>query len=147
MTKNIFKPNRIFLILILVLIILPFSFSNRSDEIEALDINKENIGYYQSTTCKISLAEFVLKNTNTNEKIYFNNNNYADISCFGKITGVDLMSDKIVVSVGTNTSINQILQSIFWILLLLLIPKNKKDTLKFSKISPCPYSCSSVSRS
>ena len=133
MTKNIFKPNRIFLILILVLIILPFSFSNRSDEIEALDINKENIGYYQSTTCKISLAEFVLKNTNTNEKIYFNNNNYADISCFGKVTGVDLMSDKIVVSVGTNTSINQILQSIFWILLLLLIPKNKKDTLKFSK--------------
>ena len=133
MIKKIFKPNIIYLALFVTLLILPFSFSDRSDEIKAVEMNTENIGYYQSTTCKISLTEFILKNIETNEKIYFNNNNYVDVSCFGKITGVDYVSGTTIVSIGTNTSINQIIQSAFWLLIILFIPKNKQHMLNFSK--------------
>ena len=133
MIRKIFKPNIIYLALFVILLILPFSFSDRSDEVNAVEINTENIGYYQSTTCKISLTEFILKNIDTNEKIYFNNNNYVDVSCFGKITGVDYVSGTTIVSIGTNTSINQIIQSAFWLTLILFIPKNKKHMLSFSK--------------
>ena len=133
MIRKIFKPNIIYLALFVTLLILPFSFSDRSDEFKAVEINTENIGYYQSTTCKISLTEFILKNIDTNEKIYFNNNNYVDISCFGKITGVDYVSGTTIVSIGTNTSINQIIQSAFWLLIILFIPKNKQHMLNFSK--------------
>ena len=133
MIRKIFKPNIIYLALFVTLLILPFSFSDRSDEFKAVEINTENIGYYQSTTCKISLTEFILKNIDTNEKIYFNNNNYVDISCFGKITGVDYVSGTTIVSIGTNTSINQIIQSAFWLLIILFIPKNKQHMLSFTK--------------
>ena len=56
---KIFKPNIIYQLAFLI-IFLPFSFSDL-DEFKAIEINKENIGYYQSTTCKISLSEFIFK--------------------------------------------------------------------------------------
>ena len=66
----------------------------------------------------------------TNTNIYFNANDYADIRCFGKVTGVDKTTDSYMVSIGTNTSINLLLQSSLWFLLL-FIPKIKSEN-KFS---------------
>ena len=102
---------------------------SRSDDIEATLLNDSTIGYYQSTTCKISLFEFYFANRKISENIYFNNNDYADINCFGKITGVDKVNDTYSVSIGTNTSFSILIQSLIWILILSLIPKvNEKVT-------------------
>ena len=123
--------------LLIILLIIPFTFSDREDTIAPVSLSDSTIGFYQSSTCNISLVEFYLQNRNTN--IYFNSNDYADIKCFGKITGVDKLSDSYMVSVGTNTSINLLLQSSLWFLIFLFIPKIKSEnkfSIKFSLLFP-----------
>ena len=78
---------------LLLLIILPFGIFDNKDEINAVELSDSTIGYYQSTTCKISLLEFYLENLESDKNFYINENNYADINCFGKITGVDKIKD------------------------------------------------------
>tara|TARA_B100001996_G_scaffold117074_1_gene88646 strand:- start:1031 stop:3067 length:2037 start_codon:yes stop_codon:yes gene_type:complete len=107
----------------LFLVLLPFSFFDSSDDIKPPILSDSTIGYYQSTTCEISLAEFYIKNFNQDLNIYFNNNDYADLKCFGKITGVDKLDNLYMVSIGTNTSINLILQSTIWLIFLIFIPR------------------------
>ena len=110
---------------IFLIVFLPFIISDNNDDIEAKPLDSSTIGYYQSTTCNISFLEFI--NENENQEFYFNNNNYADINCFGKITGVDLVENKYFISIGTNTSITLIMQSIIWLLLFFLIPKHDES--------------------
>ena len=112
---------------LLLLIILPFGIFDNKDEINAIELSDSTIGYYQSTTCKISLFEFYLENFRSDKDFYINENNYADINCFGKITGVDKVNDSFMVSVGTNTSGNLIIQSLIWLSFFMLIPKDKKN--------------------
>ena len=103
------KKKYLYVILLFAILILPFSISQRNDPINPQPIDDSTVGYYQSTTCKISLLEFYSYNfDNNNIKIYFNNNDYADLKCFGKITGVDKVKNTFFVSIGTNTSINLI---------------------------------------
>ena len=116
---------------LVLILFLPFSIFSSNDEIEAKYLDSSTIGYYQSTTCNISLFEFLNKNLNSSQEFYFNNNNYADINCFGQITGVDLNENVYFVSIGTNTSITMLLQSSLWLLLLFLIPKHK-DSKNFN---------------
>jgi len=127
------NKNFILLILALIIIISPFTTHDSDDSVNALLLSDSTIGNYQSTTCKISLSEFYLKNRSEDLNIYYNNNNYADVNCFGKIAGVDKVGEKYYVSIGTNSSANLILQSIVWFLLMLLIPKSK-NYIKFSII-------------
>jgi hypothetical protein len=107
---------------------MPFFFSDKSDNISPPILNDSSVGYYQSTTCKISLVEFYLKNIEKTSEIYINNNNYADINCFGKITGVDINDEKYYVSIGTNSMITLLIQSIVWLTLFSFIKKTKNIT-------------------
>tara|TARA_B100000674_G_scaffold495156_1_gene521746 strand:+ start:1558 stop:3594 length:2037 start_codon:yes stop_codon:yes gene_type:complete len=138
------KYKAINTLLIVITLTLPFSVYDRNDEIEAVELSDSTIGYYQSTTCKISLLEFYSNNFNNNDiKIYINNNDYVDIKCFGKITGVDKVNETFFVSIGTNTSINLILQSVFWTFLLLFIPVSnagKTKTIKYLYFLPLVFS-------
>jgi hypothetical protein len=127
------NKNFILLVLALMIAISPFIIHDSNDGINSLVLSDSTIGNYQSTTCKISLSEFYLKNRSEDLDIYYNNNNYADVNCFGKIAGVDKVGQKYYVSVGTNSSANLILQSTVWILIMLIIPKSK-DYMKFSII-------------
>ena len=61
-------------IAIFLIIFLPFVVSDNNDDIEAKSLDSSTIGYYQSTTCNISLFEFI--NENEIKELYFNNNNY-----------------------------------------------------------------------
>ena len=71
------------LILLLSLIILPF-WKNASNNIyDPVEINDSTIGFYQSTTCNMSLISVVKKNLQNDLDLRFNNNNYAGIECFG----------------------------------------------------------------
>ena len=121
------RTKTISIFIFLLIILLPFSISDRSDDINPKTLDETTVGFYQSTTCSISLFEFVIKNLNNETSIYYNNNDYVDINCYGKITGVDLNGDTFFVSIGTNSSINLILQSSIWLLLFYLIPKHKNN--------------------
>jgi len=108
---------------LLLIIFFPFINADLDDDIKPIELTNEAVGYYQSTTCKISLSEFFFTNLNSDLTIFYNINNYADINCFGKITGLDKVDETFIVSIGTNTSINLLLQSLIWIIFILLIPK------------------------
>ena len=117
------SQRKILSVVVIFLILIPFSTSDKNDNIEPVVLDDSTIGYYQSTTCKISLLEFYQSNYSSNIDIYINNNNYADINCFGKITGLDKNSDVFFVSIGTNSVITLIIQTLLWTLLLLFVPK------------------------
>ncbi len=138
-------------LVIFIALTIPLSIYDRNDDVEAQVLSDSTVGYYQSTTCKISLLEFYSYNfDNNNIKIYFNNNDYADLKCFGKITGVDKVKNTFFVSIGTNTSINLILQSIFWTFLLLLVPRsnsNKTKSMRFLYLLPLVFSLQIFSES
>ena len=126
------KKKYRYLILLFVILILPFSFSQRNDPINAKPINDSTVGYYQSTTCKISLFEVLSKNLNTDEKLYINNNDYAGIECFGKVTGLDKVGDTFFLSIGTNTMVSIILQMSLWFLLIFIFSKKRSEKIKIS---------------
>jgi hypothetical protein len=121
--------------LLILILLLPFSLSDKQDNIDPEVLSDSSIGYYQSTTCKISLVEFYTKNLNNSINVYFNNNDYADVRCFGKITGVDRLDNSYMVSIGTNTSINFIIQTSIWFILFIFIPKNNIETKYSSKLT------------
>ena len=126
------KKKYRYLILLFVILILPFSFSQRNDPINAKPINDSTVGYYQSTTCKISLFEVLSKNLNTDEKLYINNNDYAGIECFGKVTGLDKVGDTFFLSIGTNTMVSIVLQMSLWFLLIFIFSKKRSEKIKIS---------------
>ncbi len=121
------------LIFLLVIIIVPFSISDFSDQVRPEKITSD-LRFYEINTCSISLNEFLIENPNViyqdHYKIRFNN--YSSISCFGQITGIDQIGYTFYISIGTNTILNLFLQSIFWLLLISLLPKKKDFELKNS---------------
>ena len=55
------KTKVLNIFLLLLIIILPFSINERNDDVEAQVLNKTTVGYYQSTTCEISLKSTSIK--------------------------------------------------------------------------------------
>ena len=82
---------------------------------EPVEINDSTIGFYQSTTCNMSLINVVKKNLQNDLDLRFNNNNYAGLECFGKVTGLDKVGNIYILSIGTNSNITIIIQSLIWI--------------------------------
>lgn len=127
------------LFFILLIIIVPFSISDFSDQIRPEKITSD-LRFYEINTCSISLNEFLIENPNViyqdHYKIRFNN--YSSISCFGQITGIDQIGYTFYISIGTNTILNLFLQSIFWLIIVSFIPKRKnfefKNSILFSNI-------------
>jgi len=111
--------------LLITIIVFPFWNESSKNIYPAIEVNDSSIGYYQSTTCNISLLNVVMNNYGNKLNLKFNNNNYAGIECFGKVTGLDKVNDLYIISIGTNSNLSFLLQSTIWILLLLLISKFK----------------------
>ena len=112
-------------LLLIFIIVFPFWSESSKNIYPAIEVNDSSIGYYQSTTCNISLLNVVMNNYGNKLNLRFNNNNYAGIECFGKVTGLDKVNDLYIISIGTNSNLSFLLQSTIWILLLLLISKFK----------------------
>ena len=121
------------LVTILLILIIPFSISDYSDNVKPEKITSD-LRFYEINTCSISLFEFLIKNPNViyqdHYKIRFNN--YSSIECFGQITGIDQIGYVFNISIGTNTLLNLFLQSGIWILLISLF--KKKEIFKFKII-------------
>ena len=74
------NKNRLALISILFFILLlPFLFHNSKDTYNPLTVDDVSIGYYQSTTCNISLLEVYQENLN-NQNIRYNAHNMLDLN-------------------------------------------------------------------
>ena len=127
-----YKLLKIFLLFLLIL--LPWSFSNNQDAINAKYIDSSTVGYYQINTCDISFIEVLIKNINNNNVNYVFDN-YSNIKCFGKGNGVDKIGESFKVGIGTNILINLLIQSFFWLLLISFIKKGKNKTFEHVNIS------------
>ncbi len=122
----------------LSILIFPFSNLFSDNQFQATEVNDSSIGYYQSTTCNISLIEVYLENIGNQKNIKYSNNNYAGIECFGKVTGLDKVNNIYIVSIGTNSNLTLVYQSIIWCLVLLLIKgKNNYEINLFIIIPLC----------
>ena len=122
----------------LSILIFPFSNLFSDNQFQATEVNDSSIGYYQSTTCNISLIEVYLENIGNQKNIKYSNNNYAGIECFGKVTGLDKVNNIYIVSIGTNSNLTLVYQSIIWCLMLLLIKgKNNYEINLFIIIPLC----------
>lgn len=103
-------------------------------EIEKLT---DELGFYETYTCQISYSEFQTKNIFTSYQDHYriNLNNYSEVPCYGKLTGVDRLGDTFYISIGLNPMITLIIQSIFLSLLILLKRKNSylliEENLKY----------------
>jgi len=133
------KNNKTFklkLITLLVTLVLPFSISDFSDNIQPEKITSD-LSFYEINTCRISLFEFLLKNPNViyqdHYKIRYNN--YSSIECFGQITGIDQIGYVFYISIGTNTLFNLFLQSAIWILIISLFKRKEKFKFKFIRLT------------
>ena len=120
---NHFSKALITVLIIVMIILFPFWKESANNIYPALKVNDSSVGYYQSTTCNISLLKVAFKNINKDQNIKYNNNNYAGTECFGKVTGLDKVNDIYIVSIGTNSNITLLIQSLIWCLFLLLISK------------------------
>ena len=87
-------------------------------------INNENIGEFESNVCEFSFFEFLSKNLNSSYSLQLDNP--SSINCFAKINSADYLNDKNIVYIGTNLNVDIIIQSLFWLLLFSIIPKDKK---------------------
>ena len=123
----------------LSILILPFSNLFSDNQFQAMEVNDSSIGYYQSTTCNISLIEVYVENIGNQNNIKYNNNNYAGIECFGKVTGLDKLNNIYVVSIGTNSNLTFIYQSIIWCLVLFLIKGKNNYKNNFFIIVPLSF--------
>ena len=130
------KKSLLMFFIILIAIIFPFWKESSENIYPAIKVNDSSIGYYQSTTCNISLLNVFKENINSDLKIRYNNNNYAGIECFGKVTGLDKVNDTYIVSIGTNSNMTLLLQALIWILLLFSISAKsiRIDKFDFTKI-------------
>ena len=117
---------------VLFLVFIPWSITEAIYETPypAQEIVSDSVGFYQSNTCRYSVGEIFQANQ-INTRIQILPDLKSEIECFGKINGVDKAGEVIKVYVGTNSNIDFLLQSIFWLMMLSFVPKNKSFSQKY----------------
>ena len=98
----------------------------------APELNELTIGEFESNICEFSFFEFWLENINNDYIIQ--TDNPSSIKCFSKVNGASIINDKKIVYIGSNLNIDLLIQSMFWLVLLSFIPKDKNI-----KSSPFKY--------
>ena len=128
----------------MLLFLLPWLNYEFQTEFSIPKVSQEDVSFFEVNPCKISLAQFIISNSESiyQNHFYFRPNDKSSMKCFGRITGVTVvqgeeLQTQFFISVGTNPLINLILQGLFWVLLMLLIPKSKFNltNYKFKNIS------------
>lgn len=126
--NKLLKEKKYVILILFLLVVIPWSLSDYTDQVSPEKITSD-LRFYEINTCKISINEFLISNPNVlyqdHYKLRFNN--YSSIKCFGKITGVDQINHVFYISVGSNSIINLILQTTFWLLLISLIKTDNKE--------------------
>lgn len=92
--------------------------------------------FYEVNPCEVSLFEFLRKVPTSiyQDHFHFRYNNYSSISCFGKISGATLLNNEFYISVGTNSFVNLVIQTLFWVTVFSFIKKDSIFRLDSRKI-------------
>jgi hypothetical protein len=140
----ILKKDYFVYLLIVLILFLPW-FNSDSDQIDFIpEISQEENPFYEINPCKISLVEFFNANKKSlfQDHYFFRPNNDSSINCFGKITGISVqqknLETEFIVSVGTNSLVNFLLQGSLWLLLISFVKKTKlvsKSNFRFHEIA------------
>ena len=129
------KNDQLKLLLLVVLILSPWFVFGINSDVSPEKITSD-LRFYEINTCEISIISFLIENPNViyqdHYKIRFNN--YSSMKCFGLLTGVDQINHEFYISVGTNSFLNLIYQTLIWSLAISFI-KKKQGLLNFSFIS------------
>tara|TARA_B100000900_G_scaffold100235_1_gene82877 strand:+ start:1274 stop:3220 length:1947 start_codon:yes stop_codon:yes gene_type:complete len=125
--KKIYK-----LIFLIILISIPWLNSIANNDLQAATPSQEDLSFYEINPCEVSLANFIFNNFNSIYQDHFSFivDNYSSVKCFGKVTGATLLDNGFVISIGTNSLINLLLQSLFWIGLISFIKIDKNILFK-----------------
>lgn len=115
-----------------IILVLPWTFNQNKEE-QYLQINENSIGYYETNPCKTSYSKFLVNNL-FNKNVEIKPDKSSSINCYGKINGISLVNEKITIYVGTNLNIDFIVQSVFYLFILSLMPKSKIHSFKGKKI-------------
>ena len=120
------------LLILLILILLPWFNADYSDNVNPTELGTEDTSFYEINPCKIAFSEYLRVDFQSTyqDHYYFRYNDYSSINCFGKISGIALFQNIFYISIGTNSFINLILQSAFWLTLVSLIKKDSKELSK-----------------
>lgn len=142
--NKLLKEKKYIILVLFLLLVIPWSLSNYTDQVSPEKITSD-LRFYEINTCKISINEFLISNPNVlyqdHYKLRFNN--YSSLKCFGTITGIDQINHVFYISVGSNSIINLILQTTFWLLLISLIKTDKKE-IKYTLKILISIFCSSL---
>lgn len=134
------QNKKILLFGIIFLFIVPWTFSKIEKYEPIPEISQESNAFYEINPCRVSLLEFLMTNPKSifQEHYFFRSFDYTPINCFGKISGVSVLQSgsetQFFISVGTNSFINLLIQSFFWIFVLSFIPINRFENKSFIKI-------------
>tara|TARA_B100001564_G_scaffold350080_1_gene354006 strand:+ start:128 stop:2167 length:2040 start_codon:yes stop_codon:yes gene_type:complete len=123
--KTDLRYRKFFLVLIILsFLLLPWNFSQT--EIDILELNRENISFYQNNPCEISIFEL---NSNVGEgiEVEYHSDISKSVECFGKVSWISNTENKAKVYIATNFNVDILYQSIFWLFLIYLIPKSNKS--------------------
>tara|TARA_B100000886_G_scaffold70307_1_gene44629 strand:- start:15149 stop:17086 length:1938 start_codon:yes stop_codon:yes gene_type:complete len=126
------KTYQIKFLFCFVLILAPWFLLGINTDMSPEKITSD-LRFYEINTCEISIVSFLMENPNViyqdHYKIRFNN--YSSMRCFGMLTGIDQINHQFYISVGTNSFLNLIYQTILWCFVLSFI-KKKEDISEFS---------------
>ena len=141
------NKNYIKLLFLFLLIILPWFILGVNSDLQPEKITSD-LRFYEINTCEISIIDFLFENPNVIYQDHYKlrYNNYSSIKCFGLITGIDQINHVFYISIGTNTFLNIVIQSLFWIFLISFIKKKESYIFSFKiAISILVVSCLAVS--
>ena len=132
-------PNKLsklgYIFIFLVFVFIPWTLNGGIFNEDVGLVSEESVPYFQTNTCDYSINSIVRDNF-FNDKIEILPNVDSSVQCFGKINGVDIVNEKIKIYIGTNLNVDFLLQSLFFIFLMYLIPKTKTYIFKFSFFFP-----------
>ena len=140
------KLNRLSVIKLLTLFAIVFvsmGFYHIADE-PAIEIHPAHTSFYQERPCNYSIFELLSEDRGTYDIVFTNSPN-GDVECFGKNSWYEYNPEKLIengwkeyekdyikIWLSTNISVDLLVQSIFWLIIISFIPK--KLERKFDKI-------------
>ena len=86
------QNNLIRLSIGVIFLILPWSNLYGSDNLQPIEINEENIGYFQTNTCEFNLFQVISKNLR-NTSFELRSDPTSRVECHGKVNGLDLVDN------------------------------------------------------
>mgnify|MGYP001197943258 CR=1 FL=1 len=134
MLKSNFSYIKI--LFLILLITTPWLNADYSDDINPAVPSQEDMSFYEINPCEVSLLEFIRKVPTSiyQDHYHFRYNNYSSISCFGKISGATVLNNEFYISVGTNSFVNIVIQTLFWITIFSFIKKEFQFKIDKNKV-------------